>query len=313
MREIEEADGERIENKHDPLGGPYHYSAHMMVLFWDLIEESPVFTDADRLRITNALSRQLAHRAREGVYGQAKHKGFVGNRHGDWSAASLYCLARYFAKDYPSPVWASALDAVKIYFSALADSAWLAGNNDHLFWYTSYYDPILDYLIMSGDRAGLDNGTLQQALRTQDILFTGSQPDWGLRASSLNFLHRAARLTGDGRWLYYRDRTGLDTDSFRLGQSYWPADALQSRPPTELRGTWTVQGMPEPMWRSRRSGLPLEQSFLWASFRTTLDESGDYVLLKGHNGGGRNPYHTFSIIRNSKRAKPSSPPGTLIS
>ena len=296
VRELEEADGERIENKHDPLGGPYHYSAHMMVLFWDLIEESPAFTDADRLRITNALSRQLAHRAREGVYGQAKHKGYVGNRHADWSATSLYCLARYFAKDYPDPVWESALGAVRTYFSSLADSAWLAGNNDHLFWYTSYYDPILDYLIMSGDRVGLDNGTLEQALRTQDVLFTGSQPDWGLRASSLNFLHRAAHLTGDGRWLFYRDRTGLDTSAFRLGQSYWPSDTLRSRPPTELKLTWTVQGMPEPMWRSRRSGLPLEQSFLWASFRTTLDESGDYVLLKGHNGGGRNPYHTFSIL-----------------
>ena len=46
MGDIERIDGERIENKHDPLAGFYHYNAHMAILFWDLIEESPVWTDA---------------------------------------------------------------------------------------------------------------------------------------------------------------------------------------------------------------------------------------------------------------------------
>ncbi|MGD8240056.1 MAG: hypothetical protein PVH68_15985, partial [Armatimonadota bacterium] len=34
-RHIAEIDGERIENKDEPLSGPYHYNAHMMILFWD--------------------------------------------------------------------------------------------------------------------------------------------------------------------------------------------------------------------------------------------------------------------------------------
>ncbi|MBT4817897.1 MAG: VCBS repeat-containing protein, partial [Lentisphaerae bacterium] len=167
-----------------------------------------------------------------------------------------------------------------------------AGNNDHLFWYTSYYDPIVDYMIMSGDHVGVASGYFEEALKTQDVLFNGADPDWGLKASSLNFLHRAAYLTGDGRWLFYRDRTGLDTSALRLGQSFWPRD-LTPRPPEELLNTWTIQAMPEPMWKSRASGLPLSQSFLWGSFRNSLDASGDFLLIKGHNGGGRNPYHTF--------------------
>ena len=68
MKDIEEIDGERIENKHDPLAGFYHYNAHMAILFWDLIEESPVFTDEERLKVTNAFARQLNHRKDEGVY-----------------------------------------------------------------------------------------------------------------------------------------------------------------------------------------------------------------------------------------------------
>ena len=54
IKEIEEYDGERIENKKDPLAVPYHYSANMMILLWDLIEESPLLSDEERLNITNA-------------------------------------------------------------------------------------------------------------------------------------------------------------------------------------------------------------------------------------------------------------------
>jgi len=45
LKDIETIDGERIENKHDPLAGFYHYNAHMMILFWNLIETSPVFSE----------------------------------------------------------------------------------------------------------------------------------------------------------------------------------------------------------------------------------------------------------------------------
>lgn len=295
IKELEELDGERIENKHEPLAGPYHYSAHMMVLFWDLIEESPIFTDEIRLRVTNAFSAQLRHRAAEHVYGTTTPPAYVGDRHRDWSATSLYVLARYFQKDYPDPVWQAGLDSCRTYFAALLNSPWLAGRNDHLFWYTSYYDPIVDYVILSSDRTALEEGHLAEALRTQDVLFTGNEDDWGLRASSLSFLQRTAYLTGDGKWLFYRQRTGIDTSGLRLGQSFW-TDEPAPRAPEELRGVWTVQPMPRPFWADRRSGLPLEESFLWGSYRTRLDGQGDYVLVKGHNGGGRNPHHTFALL-----------------
>lgn len=296
IAEIEKLDGERIENKLDPLAGPYHYSAHMMLAFWDLVEESPVFSDEERLRVINAFSRQLAHWAREGVYGRPDPAAFVGNRHSDWSAFSLWFLGRYFDTHHPAPVWDQALASAKLYFSALHDHAWFAGNNDHLFWYTSYYDPLLNYMIMSGDREALENSNLARVLTAQDVLFTGTSPDWGVRASSLNFLHRAAWLTGDGRFLFYRERTGLSTDVFRLGQSWWPDEDFMPRPPLELLNTWTVHEMPRPMWEARGSVVPAEDAFLWGSARSSLSGDGDYLLVKGHNGAGRNPYHTFSLL-----------------
>jgi hypothetical protein len=296
IAEIEALDGERIENKHDPLAGPYHYSAHMMILLWDLIEESPFFTAEQRLKITNAFSRQLNHRVPEGVYMMTTPRAYVGDRHGDWAAASLYALGRYFQKDYPGPIWQRSLQAADEYFTALERSAWMAGANDHLFWFTSYYDPIFNYMLMSDKQPGITNGNLEKALSTQQILSTGLEKDWGLNASSLSMLNKAAHITGDGRWLWYRQRTGLDTSGLRLGQSFWPGPELAPAEPTDQVGNWNIHWMPEPMWRTRNSDLPLEQSFRWGAFRSELGPGGDYLLLDGYNGAGRNPYHTYDVL-----------------
>ena len=98
LKDITAIDGERIENKLEPLSGAYHYNSHMMILFWDLIEESPVFTDEQRLRVTNAFSKQLLHRKRERIYGLTRPSRAVGSRHGQWSAVSIDCLRRCFPK-----------------------------------------------------------------------------------------------------------------------------------------------------------------------------------------------------------------------
>ncbi|NQT94469.1 MAG: hypothetical protein HQ559_17060, partial [Lentisphaerae bacterium] len=158
IRDIEEIDGERIENKHDPLAGFYHYNAHMAVLFWDLIEESPVFTDQQRLKVTNAFSRQLNHRQGEGIYGLTKPRPCVGTRHGQWSAISLYCLGRYFNKDYPDPIWAQCVRGGELAFHSLHEHAWVAGENDNLFWYSTAIAPIFTYMALTGDRKPLENG-----------------------------------------------------------------------------------------------------------------------------------------------------------
>ncbi|NOX55782.1 MAG: hypothetical protein GXP27_15345, partial [Planctomycetes bacterium] len=294
-RQIAEVDGERIENKDEPLSGPYHYTAHMMILFWDLIEESPVFSDADRLRVMNAFAKQLTHRAPEGIYGRLVPPRAVGSRHNQWSAIALYCLGRYFYRHDPSPLWWHCMESARLHFRPLHSHAWVRGEGDHLPWYSTGIAPIFSYMLLTGDREPLRTGTIDTLLRGQEALISGRQPDWALRCASLGFLHKAAYLTGDGRWLEYRDRTGVDTSVFRLGQSYWPA-RLQPQPPADLVGRWTIHRLPEPMWRARRSGLPLDRSFQFASFRSQPDARGDFVLIDGFNGAYRNPYHAFAIL-----------------
>ena len=296
LRELDEIDEERIENKQDPLAGPYHYNAMMMILYWDLIEESPVFTAEERLRVTNAFARRLGHPQDQSTYSLLSIPAAVGSRHGQWSALSLYTLARYFNKYYPSPLWAHAERVGQLAFHPLHEHAWVDGEADNLFWYNTGIAPVLTYMVLSGDRQPLENGVLQTLLRGQDLLISGRVPDWALDSAALDFLHKAAYLTGDGRWLVYRDRTGLDTDVFRLGQSFWPAADLQPQLPQDLVGTWTIHTMPKPMWLRRGSGFRLSESFLNASFRSAADATGDYILLDGMNGASRNPYHTFDVL-----------------
>lgn len=296
IKDLEEVDGERVENKHDPLAGFYHYNAHMAILFWDLIEESPVFSDAERLRITNAFARQLDHRKNEGIYGLTRPPSAVGSRHGQWSAIALYCLGRYFDKDYRHPVWTQCERAGQLAFQSLHKHAWVGGENDNLFWYCTGIAPIFTYMVLTGDRTPLENGVIGELLRGQEALLSGRVPDWALQSAALDYLHKAAYLTGDGRWIAYRQRTGIDTDLFRLGQSFWPDERLAPREPTELAGKWNIFRPSKPAWSARASGIPREQSFGFGSFRTTADAGGDYVLLDGFNGASRNPYHTFDIL-----------------
>lgn len=297
IRDIEEIDGERIENKHDPLAGFYHYNAHMAILLWDLIEESPVFTDEERLKITNAFARQLNHRKGEGVYGLTQPRSSVGSRHGQWSAISLYCLGRYFNKYYPDPIWAQCVRGGELAFASLHEHAWIAGESDNLFWYSTGIAPIFTYMTLTGDRRPLGNGVVDQLLRGQEALISGRPGDWALNSASIGMLNKAAYVASDGRWAAYRERTGVDTDMFRLGQSYWPDETIAPEPPTDLVGRWNINRLPEPAWGSRRSGLPFEHSFYFGSFRSAADDTGDFILLDGFNGASRNPYHTFDILQ----------------
>ncbi len=296
LKDITEIDGERIENKDDPLAGFYHYNAHMAILFWDLIEESPVFSDEERLKVTNAFARQLNHRKNEGIYRLTRPPAHVGSRHGQYSAISLFCLGRYFNAHYPSPVWEQCIKGAGLHFAPLKEHAWVSGESDNLFWYNTGTAPILSWMLLSGDRGPLESGSLQKLLLGQEMLISGRVPDWALNSAAMDYLHKAAYLTGDGRWIEYRNRTGVDLKVFRLGQSFWPDESLEPRLPEDLVGKWSINPLPPPMWEARRSGLPFEESFLFGSFRSAQEASGDFVLLDGFNGASRNPYHTFAIL-----------------
>ncbi len=301
-KEITEIDTELIEDKDRPLSGPYHYGAHLMIIFWDLIEESPVFTDEERLRVTNAFSKQLEFRTEIDFVGKSiwqltRPPVSVGSRHGQWGAVSLYCLGRYFQRDYPCPVWQHCLRCSTMYFGSLHKYALVSGEVDNHFWYNTAIAPVLTYLVLSGDREPVENGVLRQLLLGQEILASGRTRDRALSSASIGFLHKAAYLQQDGRYIHYQHRCGVDTSIFRLGQSFWPEEHLTPVPPEDLAGKWSIFDLSEPAWRKRKNGFELEESFHFGSYRSTADASGDFILIDGLNGASRNPYHSFAVLQ----------------
>ncbi|HWL54603.1 MAG TPA: hypothetical protein VNQ90_19335 [Chthoniobacteraceae bacterium] len=292
-------DGESFENRNDPLAFPYHYCATRMILYWDLIEESPFFSHDDRLRITNAFARQLAHRLPEKVYELDRPAENLGTRHDNYSALSLYTLARYFEKDYADPAWKQALLASsEYYFAPLSKpSPWLHGERDNLYWYGTSLAPVLDYLLLGGDPHGYRNGEgFRRLLREQEVLWNGASDDPNLGYCALDYFNKAAYLTGDGRWLHYRKRLLLDVDIPRADQSFWPAEPLQPKTPADLPGRWSINTMPPAQYSSRHPGFPASEAFSTMSYRSTADSGGDYVLLDGMNAVARNEFHNFAIL-----------------
>ena len=175
----------------------------------------------------------------EGIYGLTQPRPHVGSRHGQWSAISLYCLGRYFNKYYPDPIWAQCVRGGELAFQSLHEHAWVSGESDNLFWYNTGIAPIFTYMVLTGDRKPLENGVLEQLLRGQEILISGRDPDWALNSASLGLLNKAAYLTGDGRWITYRERTGVDNDSVPA----WPVVlARRDVGARSCRPTWWANG-----------------------------------------------------------------------
>ncbi|MFC1539850.1 hypothetical protein ACFL6H_10540, partial [Candidatus Latescibacterota bacterium] len=306
-KEISQIDGERIENKYEPLSGPYHYNGHLMILYWDLIEESPFFTDEQRLRITNAFSKQLEHRMEnfvdyeeiKGITVYSRKTPFpgIGNRHASWGAVCLYCLGRYFQKDYPNPIWNQCMEGPKMLFAALNKDDWINENNDNLMWQSTAIEPVIIYLRLSGERVPVENGNLRKVMHGLEILASGRPSDMAWRYASIGMLNSAAYLLQGSRYVYYRQHLNFDMNIFRIGQSFWPEKRLHPEQPHDLVNNWSIYNLSDNAWKARKNGFTKDESFRFGSWRSTADASGDFILLDGFNGQCRNPYHSFAVLQ----------------
>jgi len=282
--ELEVLDGPRIENRDAPLSGTRPEYALRMVLYWDLIEESPAFTDDDRLRVTQALAKQVVPGDIEATIITPY---FVGTAREQWASIARFSLGRYLAKDYADPRWTVLRDQGASDFNAIQSHAWVVGGGEDLAQYGAGIAPVLSYLLLTGDRVPVEKGVLAALLHPVEILASGRDGDRLLVQSPITFFHQAAQLTGDGRWLEYARRAGADRDRFRIGQSWWPA--IAAVPPTGLAESWQVYGVPDPQWRERNSGVSWEESFNFTSYRSTANATGDFILLDGLQAELRQP------------------------
>ncbi len=301
-----ERGGELIENKAKPLASPYHYGSYLQILYWDLIEENPVFSDEDRARITREMFNQYLYFRNDraagfGMFGscQTPQPGLP-SRHGLWIANTFYVLSRYFDKYYPHPDFKKgAAVAENTYSSLFTGPVKLQGELGNHYWFSTSLDPIFVYLVLAEKTGKVPPENYRWLIDSLELLADGSEGDRILQYSADNLFSRAYYVTRDPRWLTLRRLTAnhLYDGKFRIGQGFPVAPGAREG---KLRtGDWMVDRPNPGEYAAWPDEFPDKaHAFRLAAYRTMPDAGGDRLLLDGFfEQGGRNAYHNFAVLQ----------------
>ncbi|MBT5606432.1 MAG: hypothetical protein HOJ57_10860 [Lentisphaerae bacterium] len=292
-------------DKSEPLVEVYHYRAHLPVVYWDLVEESPVFTDEIRAKVTRQFMKQVKRFRANTDYGCGTDKtryptDVISTRHHQWGAMTFYTLGRYLGKSYPDYEWKAVKRAAELFFSPiyLKERVTNRGESARLARYPTTLVSLFDYTLMSGNKQPVVNGSLADQTRIMEILLDWEPNAWVLRQAPTNLFHKMAYLLDEQRYAHLPDLITVNSDLFRPGQTYWPDDQVRGDHPFGM-GRWE-RAQPtrfdtyfwELLWDEP---LPdKERMFRISSFRTSNDGNGDFLLFDGVFLGG--VYHAFSML-----------------
>lgn len=273
-----------------------HYHAHHNALVWDLIEESPVFTDEDRLFVSNEL---LGHargpESAGGLGALSEDQGPLFDRHAALVAICGLCDGRYFARDYPAPEWSRALSAVDAYFRPYLSS--FASGSDLSRGIYTYLEALLIYSLLTGNEELVTSGALRAwadrcvaMCDPRGFLVPSGQYD---EASYPYFtLRKAACLLDDPGLLYaaeMRRRAALGSGVHKLGMEFdqgqaFAAGKFKPEPPRNLVGVHVVP-LDDGERRAFDAKVPPGKAFSKISFRSGFDPDDQFLLLDGIWGG----------------------------
>jgi len=282
-----------------PLVENYHYFAHTMPMIWDLIEESPLFTDMERLKVINDLIAQQNYYTRNGTY---KYPSRGTSRHGQYHLLTIFAGSRYLARSYPDPRWNEAMERVKESFSWwLKETTW--GERDTITWINTSTEPVFDFFMLTDPGLFVRSGSARQMMDALEILWNGEPYETSNRAQAIDLMHKAAHMLRDGRYIWLARQARYDFSIFRIGQSWWPSPDLKIEPPTDRIGRVSVQPLSKSHWERSiklfphlRGVFPLENGYQYLSFRTGLGAEDDYFMVDGCYGHGRHVYHVNAIF-----------------
>lgn len=302
-----------------PLRMVHHYRAHLMPMIWDLIEESPLLTDEQRLKITNDLALHhdfmvrlgdapdpedetaTAAQAPAGVQAAPADPRaprpvarFGRNRHGQYYALTVFAEARYFDKYYPDQRWKDRLEDVHNHFMWWTkEPTW--GERDNVQWIPTSTAIPMEYFILTDPRPFVDSGMARLMMSVLEILWSGRENETANDRMSYSMMHKASWLLNDGRYAYMAQRAGFEQDVFRVAQSWWPAEHIAPAPPTDRIGRISVFPLSGSDASSAQIPFDVSQGFNFLSYRTGLGPDDGFLLLDGFNGLSRNPHHNAAL------------------
>jgi len=275
----------------NPLVKSDHYRAHLLDCIYDLIEESPLFTNEERLFITNKL---LVHQLE--LDPTSSYSMPNGDRHSVWHMMSIYTGSRYFSYYYPNPIWHKRIENVRRAFSSFINNPTWA-ERDTLEWVSTSIEPIFDFYLMDGYDTFVNSGTANILLQGLTALMSGEHIDDYNRYLPINLLFKAAYLLNDTQYVWMAKQLGADFTAFRIGESYWPASYNDAKPPTDIANRIIVTPLAKTDWKGSLTPVSSRESFQLLSYRSGLEKMDDYFLLDGFEGLGRHPYQVNTLVR----------------
>ena len=288
----------------DPLGAPYHYNAAMANIFWNMIENHPVFSDEERAKVAEAMFRQFAFWRDTtngcGIYQFGAPSDRIGNRHTQWAAISLYTVARYLNKVFPDHEFIYACKAAENFFASIYKYYFVEGEGGNLTWFPSGIEPVPFFILLAGQKDKAAGSALKSLFSSLETL-CGNTPDGRiLQYVPLSLLRRTAYLLNDRAPLEMGRLLGADLspEKFRLGQSFKPAPGEYSRDSFHKPRRWYFN-RPESETEKAEWNAPFpdkDAAFSIASWRENND-GGDFILVDGHlDKILRQPLHSMALF-----------------
>ncbi|MFO7948641.1 MAG: hypothetical protein R6V19_17700 [Armatimonadota bacterium] len=290
----------------DILSDQYHYYAHMHALLWDLIEESPEFSDEQRRIITGKLLEFA--RGPDGTEGRdrlleeaERHAASskLLDRHSAMSANCILTHSRYFNKYWPAEEWEKNLEAVRAYFDRPMTSA--KGWRDEGNWHTYLECPVIPALLMRDERI-VESGALRHVAElllmfcdnAGNMISYGGYPGNTLRACAA-VLEEPGLLATIPR----REEKERASGKYPLPYGFMHGQAwdigLESEPMEKMIGVYH-RPLTRWQWEHYNKGFPFEQGMDKLTMRSGFEEDDQYLLLDGISRGGSKPLPNRNAI-----------------
>lgn len=286
--------------------------AYAMVIAWDLVEEHPSWTEAERLELTNHVLRVVwestLYQRWDNPEAVQHWRSFASITHNHHTWPGLACLfgGWYFQRHYRLPVADDWLTIALGMFSSCSRS-WKPWEDSAGYqWIPMRH--ILTYALAAGDPTFIDQGHAaeagQAALMAIDTL--GHEPAWGDHAAWTGIsripglLSCLEYVTGDGRYRWALEHLGHDGRG-ELQEPYWTAVAPAA--PDDLTGVaasyvpklhYDLLGTNPDFFQA--ANLPFAETFDKLTFRSGWSPGDDYLMLDGHAAGSHGHLDANAVI-----------------
>ncbi len=290
-----------------PWGGAADFLSGPLITGWDNIEESPVFTDADRRQITDIIVDYLHYYEAHG-YGRNLEKPSLRQNHFTFEGQGWLAAGQYFGKYYETPESAKWLQMADWCFGLQMKS--FKSQEDCGGYQYIITRHMCRYAVSRQDFGWFTSGKARMAgdlgiMITDNLGYPTSFGDVGGFAplsvqAPWSMIFSVDR---DGRWVWALEKT-------RRAQGWsGPGPVAANVKPAEPTDLLGLKCMPtDPLfyefYKSRETDpVPQEKTFEKITFRRSFDPKDAYMLLDGISYGYHGHWDGNSILRMTDRGR----------